>query len=245
MSGTAIVGSGPANRRFRTARLVRSLLIASLALAIAGCFLTSPTPRRPDPILVFGPAPYVENCVTCHAGQTIAHYAESRHAAVGIHCGQCHAPGGHPNFSQPVRDGKCGGCHQSEFQQTLVSKHFAIRLQRSLDNEIAARRSLRRDGFTAPDGNARRFVGDSSSGELSGRLCAACHYDDHRLGLRAVQQANFCVGCHGDREQHFSDGSPDLQNRCVTCHVRAGATVFGQVVNTHRFARPGTEDAGK
>jgi hypothetical protein len=76
-------------------------------------------------------------------------------------------------------------------------------------------------------------------------LCAACHYDDHRLGLGTVQQANFCVGCHGDRQQHFPDGSPDVQNRCVTCHVRAGATVFGQVVNTHRFARPGTEDAEK
>src|SRR5215831_3319431 len=52
MSGTATVGSGPAKRRFRTARLVRSLLIASPAVVIAGCFLTSPTPRRPDPTLV-------------------------------------------------------------------------------------------------------------------------------------------------------------------------------------------------
>jgi hypothetical protein len=245
MSETVVVGSGPRNRRFRTAPLVQNLLIALPALAIAGCFLGSPAPRRPDPTLVFGPAPYVENCATCHAGQTIAHYAESRHAAAGIRCGQCHMPGGHPNFSQPVRDGKCGGCHQSEYQQTLVSKHFASRLQRSLDSEVTARRSLRRDGFTAPDGNARRFVGDSLSGELGGRLCAACHYDDHRLGLGAVQRANFCVGCHRDREQHFADGSPDVQDRCVTCHVRAGTTVFGQVVNTHRFARPGTEDAGK
>jgi len=245
MSGTAAVESRPRNRRFRTERLVRSLLIASLALAIAGCFLTSSAPRRPAPTAVSGPAIYVENCATCHAVPTIAHYAESLHSAEGIHCGECHTPGNHPNFSQPVRDGKCAGCHQPEFQQTLVSKHFASRLQRSLDSDIAARRSLRRDGFTTPDGNARRFVGDSSSGELGGRLCVACHYDEHRLGLGAVQRANFCNGCHGDRQQHFPDGSPDTQNRCVTCHVRAGTTVSGQVINTHRFARPGTEDAGK
>jgi hypothetical protein len=244
MSGTAVVGSGPRNRRLRTARLARSLAIASVALAIAGCFLMSRAPQRPRPA-VSGPVPYVENCVTCHARPTVEHYAESRHAAEGIRCGQCHPPGGHPDFSQPVDDGKCGGCHQPEYQGTLVSGHFASRLQRALDRDRAARASLRRDGFTAPAGNARRFVGDSSSGELGGRLCAACHYDDHRLGLAAVQRANFCVGCHENREQHFSDESPGAQNRCVTCHVRAGTTVAGQVVNTHRFAVPGTEGAGQ
>jgi len=225
-----------------TFAVARSLLLALLPLAVAGCFLMSRAPQRPEPTLR-GPVPYVETCVTCHAEPTIAHYATA-----GIHCGQCHTPdpnfspsaADHPKFSQPVADGKCGGCHQAEYQQTLASKHFASRLQRSLNSDAAARASLRRDGFTAPDGNARHFVGDSSSGELGGRLCLACHFDEHRLGLGAVQRANFCVGCHGDRQQHFSDGSPDMQNRCVTCHVRAGATVFGQVVNTHRFARPGT-----
>ena len=226
-------------------RFARGLLVSALALAIAGCFLMSRSPQRPDSKAVSGPVPYVENCVACHAGPTIAHYAESRHAAEGIHCGQCHTPGGHPNFSQPVGDGKCGGCHQPEYQQTLASKHFAGRLQRSLDGDRAARASLRRDGFTAPAATARVFVGDSGSGEVGGRLCAACHYDEHRLGLGLVQRASFCGGCHGKREQHFPVGSPDAQNRCVTCHVRVGVTVAGQVVNTHRFAVPGTENAGR
>jgi hypothetical protein len=226
-------------------RFARCLTVSSLALAIAGCFLMSRSPQRPDSTAVSGPVPYVENCAACHAGPTLAHYAESRHAAEGIRCGQCHAPGTHPDFAQPVGDGKCGGCHQPEYQQTLVSKHFAGRLQRSLDSDRAARASLRRDGFTAPTATGRAFVGDSVSGELGGRLCAACHYDEHRLGLGLVQRASFCGGCHGKREQHFSDGSPDAQNRCVTCHVRVGVTVAGQVVNTHRFAVPGTEDAGQ
>src|SRR5262244_226809 len=81
-SGTPTVGSGPTNRRFRTVRVVRSLRLASLALAAAGCFLMSRAPERPAPT-VSGPVPYVEPCATCHAVPTIAHYAESLHSAEG------------------------------------------------------------------------------------------------------------------------------------------------------------------
>ncbi len=200
-----------------------------------------PHSRRPDPAAFSGPTPYVETCVGCHAGPIAQHYAQSRHTLKGIRCGQCHTLAGHPDFSHPVRDATCGGCHQAAYQQTLASRHFAGRLQRPLDNERAERASLRRDGFTSPTDTARRFVGDSSSGELGGRLCAACHYDDHRLGLGAVQRASFCIGCHADREQHFPSDPAGDANRCVTCHVRVGATVAGQMVNTHRFAVPGTE----
>ena len=233
------------NRRLRMERFAQCVLVVSLGLAIAGCFLMSRSAQRANPDAVSGPVPYVENCMACHAGPTTAHYAESRHSAEGIRCGQCHAPGGHPDFSQPVADGKCGGCHQPEYQQTLVSKHFVGRLQRPLEGDRAARASLRRDGFIAPTAQGRRFVGDASSAELGGRLCAACHYDDHRLGLGAVQRATFCVACHGDRAQHFPDVATDPQNRCVTCHVRAGETVASQIVNTHRFAVPGTEDTSR
>jgi hypothetical protein len=145
--------------------------------------------------------------------------------------------GNHPDFTQPVRDGTCAGCHQPEYQQTLASKHFATRVLQSLDRDRPARVVLRREGFVAAAGGGRRFVGDAASGEAGGRLCAACHYDEHRLGLRAVQRVDFCAGCHANREQHFPmDGSA---NRCVTCHVRVGESVTGQVVNTHRFALPG------
>jgi hypothetical protein len=78
---------------------------------------------------------------------------------------------------------------------------------------------------------------------MGGRLCAARHYDDHRLGLGRVQQVNFCLGCHAGLEEHYVDSTAGGQNRCFTCHVRVGATVVGQVVNTHRFAVPGTADA--
>jgi hypothetical protein len=227
------------------ARLAGTAVLVVLALGVAGCFLLSSSTDRPDPTKISGVTPYVEDCVACHATPTAVRYAESRHAAEGIRCGQCHTPGGHPEFSQPVRDSTCGGCHQAQYQQTLASKHFAGRVQRSLDDDPAARSSLRRDGFTVPTDTARRFVGDSSSGEMGGRLCAACHYDEHRLGLGPLQRADFCAGCHSGREQHFADPTSGGQNRCVTCHVRVGETVAGQVANTHLFAVPGAAGAGR
>jgi hypothetical protein len=234
------------NRRAATDWLTRVLFVVAIALGSAGCFLAPWSPPRPDPAApVSGPAPYVEGCQTCHAAPVGAHYAQSLHAAKGIRCGQCHTPGDHPNFTQPVRDGKCGGCHQSQYHDTLASKHFAARDQRALDGDRAARKAVRREGFTAGAAGGRRFVGDSSSGELGGRLCAACHYDEHRLGLGAAQRADFCTACHAGREGHFPIPAPASTNRCVQCHVRVGETVSGQVVNTHRFARPGAEGAGR
>ena len=239
-----MVSESNVNRGFATSWLTRVLLVVPVVLASAGCFLLPGGSPRPDPEApISGPAPYGEECQSCHATPVGAHYAQSLHAVKGIHCGQCHTPGGHPNFTQPIQDGKCGGCHQSQYQQTLPSKHFATRDLRALNDDRAARKALRLEGFTAGAAGARRFVGDSSSGELGGRLCVACHFDEHRLGLGAVQRADFCTGCHVGREMHFPIDTPDPTNRCVECHVRVGQTVSGQVVNTHRFARPGAASA--
>jgi hypothetical protein len=218
--------------------------VVSTLLALGGCFLVSRAPERPDPAQpVSGPAVSVERCQGCH-GRVAEQYAQSFHTAKGIRCGQCHTPGDHPNFTQPVRDAKCGGCHQPAYQQTLASQHFAGRQLRSLDDDQAARAMLRGEDFvTTTAAGGRRFVGDSTSGDLGGRLCAACHYDEHRLGLAAVQRADSCVGCHTDVERHFPIPTPGLANRCTRCHVRAGTTDRGQPINTHRFARPGGERA--
>jgi hypothetical protein len=229
----------PVNRRYATRWLTWVLLVTPLALASGGCFLAPRSHERPDPAgPVSGPALYVEGCQNCHAKPVGAHYAESLHTTKGIRCGQCHTPGDHPNFTQPVQDGKCGGCHQPQYQETLASRHFATRDLRALDHDPAARKALRLEGFTATTAGGRRFVGDSSSGELGGRLCAACHYDEHRLGLGVVQRADFCTGCHAERGDHFPSPTPGPANRCMECHVRVGKTVSGQVVNAHGFARP-------
>ena len=179
---------------------------------------------------------HVEDCRTCHGEQLDGSYAGSVHADLGIRCGQCHAGQNHPDFTRPVADGTCGGCHQAQLQQTVASRHFATRVPRSLDGDRAARAALRRDGFVATSAGKRVFAGDPASGDLGGRLCAACHYDEHRLGLDAVRRADACVGCQESREDHYP--SPEPANRCVMCHVRAVETVSGQVVNTHRFAAP-------
>ena len=228
------------------ARLTRARLAITLAIACGGCFLAPGSPNRPDSsVPVSGPVPYVEDCQACHAAPVGKSYAQSLHAAKGIRCGQCHTPGGHPDFAQPIRDGKCGGCHQPQYQQTLESRHFAGRQLLPLDHDRGERAALRREGFMAATPGGRRFVGDSSSGDLGGRLCVACHYDEHRLGLTSVQRADFCTGCHAGHEDHHPASTPGVANRCTQCHVRAGKTVSGQVIDTHRFARPGAGEGGR
>lgn len=216
------------------------MLICAILLGLGGCFLTGKwQPGRPHPEKsVSGPSVYVPDCQSCHEAPTVEAYAQSRHSAMGIRCGQCHTPGGHPNFTEPVQDSTCGGCHQPAFEQTLESAHFADRQRRPLDNDQAARVALRHEGFIATTSAGKRFVGDSASGTSGGRLCFACHYDEHRLGLKGVQRPQFCDTCHVGYEQHFNRQAAGDVNRCTRCHVRAGTTESGQVVNAHQFAKP-------
>ena len=202
-----------------------ALLAAPIALASAGCFLV-PSAPRPDPNApIAGPVPYVENCQLCHATPVAAHYAMSLHTTKGIRCGQCHTPDGHPNFTQPVRTASAAAVTSRSTRRAWSARHFATRAAiapgpRPGRAEGAARRGLHR----ARTGGGRRFVGDSSSGELGGRLCAACHYDEHRLDLAVVRRDGFCTSCHGARLGHFPLPVPEGTNRCLQCHVRVGTT---------------------
>jgi hypothetical protein len=229
--------------RCRGKDFIDMLRVVPLAAVLNGCFLAPWSPPRPDPASVSGPAVYVERCESCHATHVSGPYAAGTHSARGIRCGQCHRAGAHPDFTHPVTDASCGGCHQPEYQQTLLSKHFAARVRRPLDNDRTARAALRRAGFVATTANGGRFAGDASSDELGGRLCAACHYDEHRFGHAAAKRPELCTGCHAGRDDHFPMAPLSATNHCTECHVRVGETVTGQVVNTHRFAAPGRGDS--
>ena len=225
----------------RAVAWLKGVALATVTLvALGGCFLMGKWhPGRPDPTQISGPPVYVPDCQTCHGAPVGEAYAQSRHSAMGIRCGQCHTPEGHPSFTEPVQDSTCGGCHQPAFEQTLKSAHFVDRQLRPLDGDQAARVTLRHEGFIANTPGGKRFVGDAASGTQGGRLCFACHYDEHRLGLQAVQKPQFCDACHVGYEQHFNrQQSAGDVNRCTRCHVRAGTTDSGQVVNTHQFAKP-------
>ena len=217
------------------------LLVIPLALAVGGCFLVPWSPDRPAPTAFSSLPVYVEGCETCHAADVSRTYWASPHGARGIRCGQCHLAGEHPDFTQPVADASCGGCHQAEYQQTVASRHFATRVRRSLDTDRAARVALRRARFVVSTGGSGRFAGDAIAGELGGRLCAACHYDEHRLGRDGAKRADVCTGCHAGRDEHYPIVPAGGTNRCSPCHVRVGETVAGLIVNTHRFAVPGTD----
>jgi len=222
--------------------VVGLLLVILIAPAMAGCFLAPWSPDRPPPAALSSMGVYVEGCETCHAADVSRMYPASTHGARGIRCGQCHRPGEHPDFAHPVSDATCGGCHSAEYEQTLASRHFATRVQHSLDSDRAARVALRRAQFVVRNSDSGRFAGDATAGERGGRLCVACHYDEHRFGRERVKREDGCTTCHAGREEHYPVTPADGTNRCTQCHVRVGETVAGLTVNTHRFAVPGTED---
>jgi hypothetical protein len=230
-----VVPPAPTRRTSRRA----SIGLVGLALTVPGCFLAARGPDRPDPGALAGTPVYVERCAGCHAARVSNNYTVSAHAAAGLRCGQCHRGEGHPDFVRPVEDGTCGGCHQAEYQQTGRSKHFVTRTLRPLNMDRTARAGLRRDAFIVRENAAAHFVGDAAAGQRGGRLCAACHYDEHRLGVAAVGRVAFCTGCHAGRDEHYPMATAGATNRCVACHVRVGETLSGQTVNTHRFAMPG------
>ena len=227
--------------------LVRTLFAAPLVLVTAGCFLT-PGSSRPDPAApIAGPAPYIENCQACHASPVAAHYAMSLHTAKGIRCGQCHTPDGHPNFAQPIRDGKCGGCHQPQYQESIDSTHFATRTLIALDDDPRgakdrAQRGLHR-GPRRPAEPLRGRLGVGRARRPPVRrvsLRRAPSRPRRRAAGRLLHQLLTRA-----RPAHFDFPTPEATNRCLECHVRVGETLTGQVVNSHRFAMPGAEGSGK
>ncbi len=227
----------------RSATLVLGI---ALALGVAGCQWLPWARTRPDPAeSVSGPPVVREDCEVCHVAPVAEAYQQSLHHAMGIHCGQCHIPGGHPDFAQPIRDGKCGGCHQDQYQQTLASPHFSGRVKLPLDSDREKRKELRANGHRVAGPDGMRFAGDAASGALGGRLCVSCHYDEHRLGRGAVQEANFCMGCHTDKGTHYAFDLPGPPNRCINCHVRVGQTINGQPTNTHVFRMSSGEEGQK
>ena len=179
----------------------------------------------------------------CHASPVAAHYAMSLHTTKGIRCGQCHTPGGHPNFTQPIRDGKCGGCHQPQYQESLVSTHFATRaLMRP------GPRPGRAEGAAPARASPRppRAAGAASwATRPRGSSAVACARRVTTTSIVSTSPScggtDFCTSCHGGAPGALRlPGRPTGTNRCLQCHVRVGETVTGQVVNSHRFAQAGS-----
>lgn len=212
----------------------RALLAGLSALALLACRTASEAPL--EATAAGQPALYAEPCGSCHA-ELAQRYAHSLHAGKRLACGVCHTPAAHDH---PVSDARCGGCHSAQLQQVVRSAHFATRRRLPLDTDRGARSALRAAGYVVWEEGRGHFAGDARSGARGGRLCAGCHLDGHRFGLAQARAPDACTRCHTDRADHFAIELPGFENRCIACHVRAGETVAGQTVDSHRFAVPGS-----
>ncbi len=203
--------------------LRKSLCILGASWLVVGCFAL----RGADPWGEASPgAPIAEaDCATCHS-DIEARHAAGPHGAKNIACGQCHRGGGHPDFEVAVNDATCGSCHLAEYQQNALSAHAETAVL--VGAEISPQ-ALRAQGFRAGE----RFVRRSGEAE-DGRLCAACHYDQHALSLGSVRGAGFCESCHSGLVDHFELEAEG--NRCIGCHVEQDTTLVGQTVTSHSFA---------
>jgi hypothetical protein len=102
--------------------------------------------------------------------------------------------------------------------------------------------TLRADGFRVELSERVFFTTRDERSGRSGRLCAGCHYDGHRLSASSARSGHFCESCHADRDGHYPDVVAD-DNRCLVCHMQEGVTVVGQTVTSHAF--PGFEESAR
>jgi hypothetical protein len=207
------------------------IVVFSTALLLATIVTSCRPVRVGDRSLAASVPPRENDAAVCA-------YSTSAHGARHILCGQCHGGGEHPDPETPVMDGTCAGCHTPEFQEQLASTHFEERVPVDLGDWLGREDSAdAASQFFARADDVTRFVGQRDAGGAGGLLCVGCHYDGHAFGLAALRRAGACETCHAGLNDHFADEESEGGNRCLDCHVHAGRTVTGQVVNSHHFAK--------
>ncbi|MCI0749199.1 MAG: cytochrome c3 family protein [Nevskiales bacterium] len=151
-----------------------------------------------------------------HAGPAVVvkDWLETAHARAGVQCDDCHAAGNKP-WSDALDHRACAGCHETQVEGFLASKH-GMRLPQNLPPMTPALARLPMQTDAAP-----RELG-----------CTSCHAA-HRFDTRHAA-AEACLGCHADSHslaykdsKHFGlwtaelagDAPAETGLSCAGCHL--------------------------
>ena len=185
-------------------------------------------PRSYKPPVVPKEAEGNKDCAGCHQKLTpraVADWRESKHAANGVGCTECH--GMHAGIRMPVA-ATCGGCHEERLSQHNAGKHG-------------------RYAFTGHEKAGRRLAQDEEMKELG---CGGCHniqykcdscHTRHKFDVREARRPEACGTCHtgpDHAQREYYESSKHgvyyaLEGKgfeeggriptCVTCHLPKGS----------------------
>jgi hypothetical protein len=208
-------------------RSVFIALVIGFGLVLAGFLINRQRPARETSESSAALVRASGKCAECHTGlqYAIVHeYELSAHAAKGINCLECHQPArdqdktDHHGFviAKNLTAANCRGCHETEYQQFLRSRHAApswaaVHGEKGLSPEQVEFAEKYHPGSCKRPANSLVAL-EGASAVVSG--CAKCHAvgkpnPDGSIGT--------CTACH---TRHTSSVEiARLPTTCGQCHV--------------------------
>ena len=205
-----------------------TFLTALLILIVPLCSLASAGPKASPQSdkLIAGTSKESQACIACHQKQAtplvVEQWEQSRHAAVGIACFECHQadksrPEAFQHYGQMVAvivsPKRCGTCHDEQVKQFEASHHAAAgELLGSLDNvlgDVVEGPPASVSGCQKCHGSRVKVLAGGKLDPLTwpnegiGRLnpdgskgsCSICH-SRHTFAVTIARQPESCGYCH-------------------------------------------------
>lgn len=168
-------------------------------------------------------------CVTCHKSATkaiVAQWKESKHAAKGVGCVDCHGgskdlPGAQDNHmgsgvavSAVVSPNACGKCHPQQQKEFTASHHAqAAKFIGSLDNVLGEMV----EGGPAANSGCKQCHGSTVKADKDGNLDAATWPNSGIGRINPDGSAGACSACH--MRHTFSVAQVREPDMCGRCHM--------------------------
>lgn len=177
-----------------------------------------------------------QSCVDCHRQTNkamVSAWEESRHAAKGVGCVECHGDNHSTifNVKGKVSAAKCGSCHAQQVSQFNKSLH-AEAMDRMMADPKFARLSpaMAEQGCISCHKIGEHFADGSRGG------CNSCH-SSHGFSVAEARRPETCGGCHsGPDHPHIEMWQASKHGQlfaaaetrsqaptCVTCHMHGGS----------------------